>query len=163
MSIVPFFKNAPLSRQFLHKLEVFCWKILVKAKKSAVPFLSNCCLKIFFELFLGFSMYLMFKIKIFKMQLLKNYTANPVNSTWSSSIVSSFFRKNCPIRGAFFLKINLKKNFMLIGRRVLEIHYRAGGPRTSAWRHPAKPFLALDPSTPSIWVIDGIRCQIIRN
>ena len=48
MSIVPFFKNAPLSRQFLHKLEVFCWKILVKAKKSAVPFLSNCCLKIFF-------------------------------------------------------------------------------------------------------------------
>ena len=51
MSIVPFFKNAPLSRQFLHKLEVFCWKILVKAKKSAVPFLSNCCLKIFFELF----------------------------------------------------------------------------------------------------------------
>ena len=102
MSIVPFFKNAPLSRQFLHKLEVFCWKILVKAKKSAVPFLSNCCLKIFFELFLGFSMYLMFKIKIFKMQLLKNYTANPVNSTWSSSIVSSFFRKNCPIRLATY-------------------------------------------------------------
>ena len=119
MSVVPFFKNAPLSRQFLHKLKVFCWKILVKAKKSAVPFLSNCCLKIFFELFLGFSMYLMFKIKIFKMQLLKNYTANPVNSTWSSSIVSSFFRKNCPIRGAFLKKINLKKNFMLIGRRAM--------------------------------------------
>ena len=69
MSIVPFFKNAPLSRQFLHKLKVFSWKIIVKAKKSAVPFLSNCCLKIFFGLFLGFSMYLMFKIKIFKMQL----------------------------------------------------------------------------------------------
>ena len=33
---------------------------------------------------------------------------------------------------------------------LLEIHYRGGGPRTSAWRHPAKPFLALDPSTPSI-------------
>ena len=54
MSIVPFFKNAPLSRQFLHKLEVFCWKILVKAKKSAVPFLSNCCLKILFWAFFRF-------------------------------------------------------------------------------------------------------------
>ena len=31
MSVVPFFKNAPLSRQFLHNLEVFSWKIIVKA------------------------------------------------------------------------------------------------------------------------------------
>ena len=46
ISIVPFFKNTPLIRQFPHKLGVLCRKILVKAKKSAVSFLSNCSLKI---------------------------------------------------------------------------------------------------------------------
>ena len=59
----------------------------------------------------------MFKIKIFKMQLLKNYTANPVNSTWSSSIVSSSFMKNCLIRGAFSKKNQLEIFIKLIGRR----------------------------------------------
>ena len=63
-------------------------------------------------------MYLMFKIKIFKMQLLKNYTANPVNSTCSLSICSPSFSENCPTRGVFSKKINVKKNLMLIGRRV---------------------------------------------
>ena len=62
-------------------------------------------------------MYLMFKIKIFKMQLLKNYTANPVNSTCSLSICSPSFSENCPTRGVFSKKINVKKNLMLIGRQ----------------------------------------------
>ena len=61
-------------------------------------------------------MYLMLKIKIFKLQLLKNYTANPVNSTCSQSILSPSFREHCPIRGVFSKKINVKKNFTLIGR-----------------------------------------------
>ena len=34
MSIVPFFKNTPLSRQFPHKLDVLCRQIIVKAKQD---------------------------------------------------------------------------------------------------------------------------------
>ena len=79
-------------------------------------------------------MYLMFKIKNFKMQLIENYTANPVHSTWSASIVSSFFRKNCPIRGAFLKKINLKKIFMLIGRREESLNLTKAGIRPSKMR-----------------------------
>ena len=62
-------------------------------------------------------MYLMLKIKIFKMQLLKNYTANPINSTCSYSMVSPCFREHCPIRGVFSKNINVKIFFTLIGRR----------------------------------------------
>ena len=56
-------------------------------------------------------MYLMFKIKIFKMQLLKNYTANPVNSTCSLSICSPSFSENCPTRGVFSKKNPREKKF----------------------------------------------------
>ena len=48
-------------------------------------------------------MYLMLKIKIFKMQLLKNYTANPINSTCSYSMLSPCFR------GVLKKKINVKR------------------------------------------------------
>ena len=44
MSIVPFFENTPLIRQSPLKLGVLCRKTIVKAKKSAVSFLSNCSL-----------------------------------------------------------------------------------------------------------------------
>ena len=53
----------------------------------------------------------MLKIKFFKMQLLKNYTANPVNSTCSYSMLSPCFREHCPIRGVFSKNINV--NFFL--------------------------------------------------
>ena len=61
-------------------------------------------------------MYLMLKIKIFKLQLLKNYTANPVNSTCSQSILSPSFREHCPIRGVFSKKNQREIFFSLIGR-----------------------------------------------
>ena len=42
MSIFLIFRNTPLSRQVLHKVEVFWVKKIVEAKSAMVPFLSNC-------------------------------------------------------------------------------------------------------------------------
>ena len=61
-------------------------------------------------------MYLMFKIKIFKMQLLKNVTADffAFTSIFQQNTLS--LCRNCLLRGAF-----LKKGTMLIGRSIITL------------------------------------------
>ena len=62
-------------------------------------------------------MYLRFKINIFKMQLLKNDTANLIdfNCFWSHFVSS--FRKSCPLWCVILIKIHFQKIIGLVGHR----------------------------------------------
>ena len=112
-----FFKNTHQSEQLLLKQEVLLGNLLVKAKSLAVSVMSNSSLKKITWAFLRFYLYFLFKINIFKMQLLKNDTANLVafNIFWSHFISS--FRKSCPLWCIILKKINFQKIFGLVGRR----------------------------------------------
>ena len=116
--IYAFFKNTHQSEQLLLKQEVLLGNLLVKAKSLAVSVMSNSSLKKITWAFLRFYLYFLFKINIFKMQLLKNDTANLVafNIFWSHFISS--FRKSCPLWCIILKKINFQKIFGLVGRRV---------------------------------------------
>ena len=116
-SIYAFFKITHQSEQLLLKQEVLLGNLVVKAKSLAVSILSNSSLKKITWAFFRFYLYFLFKINIFKMQLLKNDTANLVafNSFWSH--FTSSFRQSCPLWCVILKKINPQKIFGLLGRR----------------------------------------------
>ena len=62
-------------------------------------------------------MYLQFKTNIFKMQLLKNDTANLIAFNCFGSHFISSFRKSCSLWCVILIKIHFKKIFGLVGHR----------------------------------------------
>ena len=115
-----FVKNTHQSEQLPPKEEVLLGNWVVKAKWLAVSFTSNISLKKIIWAFWRFYMYLRFKINIFKMQLLKNDTANLIdfNCFWSHFVSS--FRKSCPLWCVILIKIHFQKIIGLVGHRVLK-------------------------------------------
>ena len=113
-----FFEITHQRGQWIHKLDVFCCQESLKSKWSAVSFSSNISLKKIIWAFWRFYMYLQFKMNIFKMQLLKNDTANLIafNCFWSPFISS--FRKSCPLWCVILIKIHFQTIFSLVGHRV---------------------------------------------
>ena len=112
-----FVKNTHQSEQLPPKEEVLLGNWVVKAKWLAVSFTSNISLKKIIWAFWRFYMYLRFKINIFKMQLLKNDTANLIdfNCFWSHFVSS--FRKSCPLWCVILIKIHFQKIIGLVGHR----------------------------------------------
>ena len=118
-SINIFVKNTHQSEQLPPKEEVLLGNWVVKAKWLAVSFTSNISLKKIIWAFWRFYMYLRFKINIFKMQLLKNDTANLIdfNCFWSHFVSS--FRKSCPLWCVILIKIHFQKIIGLVGHRAV--------------------------------------------
>ena len=118
-----FVKNTHQSEQLPPKEEVLLGNWVVKAKWLAVSFTSNISLKKIIWAFWRFYMYLRFKINIFKMQLLKNDTANLIdfNCFWSHFVSS--FRKSCPLWCVILIKIHFQKIIGLVGHRALFVPY----------------------------------------
>ena len=63
-------------------------------------------------------MYLLLKINIFKMQLLKNGTADIIASTFFKPQITSILWRNCQLKGAVKKKCQFQKKIVLIGRRA---------------------------------------------